>query len=72
MTVTIKDFDRISKAYAEARTLAVDIKAIRDLVKNSCTWLDDKCATEIEAALSSCAERKKQAVIDVINAPVVP
>lgn len=73
MTVTIDKYDRISRAYAEARTLAVDVQAIKEIVRNS-AWIDQQGQAELTAALQGIADRKKQAVIDVINdqTPVTP
>lgn len=73
MTVTIDKYDRISRAYAEARTLAVDIQAIKEIIKNS-AWIDQQGKDELAAALKGIADRKKQLVMDVINdqTPVTP
>ncbi|MNN75525.1 hypothetical protein D3C81_1918370 [compost metagenome] len=73
MTVTIDKYDRISRAYAEARTLAVDIQAIKEIIKNS-AWIDNQGKDELHAALRGIADRKKQSVIDVVNdqTPVTP
>lgn len=69
--ITLGDYDRISKAYAEARTLAVEIKSVKDLIRGL-GQLDATCQAELLASLKGCADRKKQAVIDVINTPVTP
>lgn len=73
MTVTLDKYERISRAYAEARTLAIEIKSIKDAIRNT-AWLDQKCRDELEASLKGMADRKKQLVIDVINdqTPVKP
>lgn len=73
MTVTIDKYERISRAYAEARTLAVDINAIKEVIKNS-AWIDQQGKDELHAAIDGIRNRKKQAVIDVINdqTPVTP
>lgn len=69
--ITIDDYDRISRAYAEARALAVEIKSVKDLIQGL-SWLDSTCKAEILASLKDCANRKKKDVIDVINTAVTP
>ncbi|MNC65635.1 hypothetical protein D3C75_1159420 [compost metagenome] len=73
MTVTIDKYDRISRAYAEARTLAAEIQPIKDAMRNA-AWMDQQGKDELAAALKGMADRKKQQVIDVINdqTPVKP
>lgn len=72
MTLTVTDYEAISKATGQARQVAQQLHDIRKAIAATGSVLSKTCCAELKAALDKEAAATKQQVVDKINALVKP
>lgn len=72
MTLTITDYEAVSKAAGLGRQVAQQLHDLRKAIADTGSILSQTCYAELTAALDKEAATTKQEVVDRINALVKP